>query len=233
LLGAFDRDGTPTALKRFLETLKENRPDYRLLLTLDHLDALYGRPCSSVVLSGLRVVRDWQRALLEKAWLQMLLIYRITPRQTGPFGSILDVAEVIEVTDFSEGELQKLAQLYGLAGVDIPRLLAFLGGHPALSQLLLVTMKEDDVSLDEVISKAKTGGIFRQHLDRVTTDFRNHPDARQLAKSFGALIGGTPLDSEDTFDALFALGVIKGTYSGDAAVRCELYRDWLPARIPR
>jgi hypothetical protein len=234
LLAAFDSDGAPTALKTFLENLKENRPDYRLLLTLYRVDALYGCPCSSVVLSGLRVVHNWQRELLENGWLRMMLIYDITPRQTGPLGSIFDVAKVIEVTDFSEGELQKLAQLYGLFGIDLPRLLAFLGGHPALSQSTLRTMKEDEVSLDEIISDArKTGGIFRQHLDHVTKDFRDLPDARELARSFRSLIGGTPLDSEDTFDALFALGVIKGTYSGDAVVRCELYQDWLPPRIPR
>lgn len=234
LLEVFDRDETPSAFKTFLEYLKEGRPDLQLLLTLDRVDALYGKPCASVVLSGLRGVHDQQRSLMSEPWLQLLLVFCITPRQLGPSGSIFDVAQVIEVTDLTEGELQKLAQLSGLANIEVPKLYAFVGGHPTLSQWTLRAILEDGISLDEIITTARVnGGIFRHHLDRVTQEFRTHPMAPALAKSFRRLIDGTRLDSEDIFDALFALGVVKGTYSGDAMVRCELYKHWLQPRIPR
>src|SRR6185295_8680561 len=77
------------------------------------------------------------------------------------------------------------------------------------------------------------GGIFKQYLSRLATDFRELPDAKQLANSFRGLMQGRTLDSEDTFDALLALGVIKGTYSGDAEVRCERYKACLPPRLPK
>ena len=133
-------------------------------------------------------------------------------------GSIFDVGRVIEVSDLSAGELQKLAVLYKLPGLDVKKLLLFLGGHPALSQRALVHMQEDDLSLDEVIADADKGGVFKQHLDRLTKDFRTLPDAKRLANSFRGLVNGKPLDSEETFDALLALGVVKGTYSGDVAL---------------
>ncbi|MEO8496474.1 MAG: AAA-like domain-containing protein [Planctomycetota bacterium] len=235
-LSAFDGDGTPTAFKSFLESLKLSRPVWRLFLVLDRVDAIAGFPCCSPVLSGLRVIHDSQRELDHEAWLQTLLMHTITPRQTGPMASAFDVAMVVEISDFSEGELQRLATLYGLAGVDVPKLHSFLGAHPTLTQLTFSTMLEDDVSLDEIIADFKrTGGIYRPHLDRLVVDFRALPDAKSLANSFRGLAqpNPIPLDSEETFDALLALGVVTGTYSGDAAIRSELYKIWLPPRIPR
>lgn len=231
-LVTFERDGTPTAFKTFLEELRIGRPGYRLLIRLDRVDALGGRPCCSSVLSGLRVVHNSLRALGNNAWLQMLFLYTITPRQTDTLGSVFDVAKIIEVTDFSRGELQKLATLYRLPEVDVSKLHSFLGGHPTLSQDTFVAMRDDNSSLEEIISDAENGGIFKQHLDQLTREFRTLSDARQqLANSFRALVHGDRLDSEETFDMLLALGVVKGTYSGDAAVRCELYKTWLPPRI--
>jgi len=234
LLDVFDRDGTPTAFKTHLDAIKLSRPGYRLLLRLDRIDAIAGRPCCSAVLSGLRIIHNTQRALDKQAWLQMLLIYTVTPRQTGgSFGSILDVAKVIEIPDFSKGELQKLATLYELSGLDISKMHSFLGGHPALSELTFEAIRENDEKLDQIVADSKAGGIFKQHLDRLTKEFRDLPSAKQLAQSFRALVMGMPLDSEESFDALLALGVVKGTYSGDAEVRCELYKTWLPPRLPK
>lgn len=234
MLTVFDQDGTPTAFKSYVDTLKDSRPNYRMLLRLDRVDALAEQPCCSIVLKGLRVLHNAQRDLGEKAWLQVLLINTITPRPTGDsLESIFDVAKVVEVTDFSRKELQKLAALYELVDVDISKLHSFLGGHPALSQLAFEAMRDDHQTLDQIIADSKTGGIFKQYLDQRTKEFCVLPNAKQLANSFRGLVQGNHFDSKETFDALLALGVIKGTYSGDAEVRCELYEYWLPPRIPK
>lgn len=233
ILKSFERDGTPTAFKTFLEELKLGRSTLRMLLTLDGVESLSGTPCCSSVLSALRIVHNDLRSMRNDAWLQMVFIYAITPRQTGAMGSVFDVAKIVEVSDFSEGELQKLAALYGLPDVDVAKLYSFLGGHPTLTQDTLLAMQEDDIGLDELIDDAKTGGIYKHRLERLKTAFNEHQDGKHLAAAFRGLVQGKPLENEETFDALLALGVVKGTYSGDAAVRCELYKAWLPPRIPK
>ena len=95
-------------------------------------------------------------------------------------------------------------------------------------------MLDDEVSLDEIIAESKkTGGIFKEHLKSLIEEFRRSADAKSLANSFRGLADGKPLDSEEIFDAMLALGVVTGTYSGDAVIRSELYKTWLPPRIPR
>lgn len=234
MLTVFDQDITPSAFKTYVNSLKNSHRDDRLLLRLDRVDALAEQSCCSFVHKGLRVLHNAQCELGEKAWLQILLIHTITPRQTVDSPeSIFDVAKIVEVTDFSEDELQRLAELYGLKDIDISKLHSFLGGHPALSQLAFEAMRKGQ-ELDHIIDKCqKRESIFNQYLDRLKLEFRARPNAKELANSFRGLVQGNPLGSEETFDALLALGVIKGTYSGDAEVRCKLYKDWLPPRIPK
>ena len=233
LLNDFDDDPTPTVLRTFLERLKSSSPDLRLLLVLEGLDAIGDASCCSAVLSGLRVLYNWQSQSDRDRWLQMLLEYRVTPKQIGPIGSVFDVAKIIEVQDFKVGELQKLAERYGLTQLDIVRLHQFLGGHPHLSRLALIAIQEDDVSLDELINDPAHDGLFDQHLGQLLKEFRDLPDAKALAKAFRDLIGGKPLGNQETFETLYALGMVKGTFHGDAQVRCDLYKEWLPRRLPQ
>ena len=232
-LALFDRDGTPTAFKAFLTSLKQTHHHLRLLLILDRIDAIAGTTCCSPVLSGLRNVHDAQNKLKDP-WLRMLLIHTIPPKQTGVLGSVFDVAKVIEVMDFTEGELQKLAALYGLYDIDLKQFLEYLGGHPALSQIAFTTMHVEKCGLKQIITDArKDGGIFKHHLEKLLVEFREVPGVQKLAATFRALVQGYALDSQETFEMLIALGVVKGTYWEDAVVRSTLYKEWLAPRLPK
>lgn len=234
-LGVFDDDGTPSAFNAFLRRLLPTRNTQRLLLTLDCLDAIAGKGCCSEVLNGLRLVHNAQKLLGAKHCVKMTLAYTVRPQQTGAFGSVLDTARLVEVEDFSVAELDQLAARYRLPPLDSAKLHAVLGGHPRLSRLALNCLAQEstDLGLDDLLSDQalKNGGVFKQHLDRLWVELRRVDPAGKLAKALQTLLKGGTLSSEDDFDALLALGLVRGSYSGDAVLRCGLYQTFFTPRL--
>lgn len=230
-LAVFDFDSTPGAFKAFLQSLLP-AASAPLFLTLDHLDAISGKPCCSEVLSALRGVHNAQKLLAENHRVRLLLIHTVKPQQVGSLGSVYDVAYMVDVADFTFAELQTLVARHTLPALDVASLHAFLGGHPFLSRMALNAMQSDGTSLPDLIAAARqNGGIFQHHLQRLCQHFRATPGSVQLAQVFTALVKGTPLPNEAMFEALLGLGLVRGSYCGDAAVRCGLYADCLPKRL--
>ena len=232
-MAVFERDRTPNSLASFFNEL--DRDDSRpLLLILDRVEVLTGKGSCSPVLTGLRVVHNAQGRLGKRAWLKMILITTIKYKQRGPDGSIFDVAKQVSMADFDLPELHQLISLYGNLSVDAERLLAFLGGHPAFTRQALNQLADSGGTFDDLVQAAQADGdIFRDHLDRIVAGFRESPHGRELALAFRELVKGRPLDSEEVFEALNALGVLHGTDAATASSRCLLYSHWLPSHLPR
>jgi hypothetical protein len=76
------------------------------------------------------------------------------------------------------------------------------------------------------------GGPFEPHLREILSEFRK-PENLALARTFDALTKGDRCPDEQTYERLMMLGVINGTYHGDAKVRCGLYASWFPPRLPK
>lgn len=232
-LKVFERDGTPGSFPAFLHELgrDSSRP---LLLVMDRLDALGGRPCCSPVLTGLRVVHNRQQTLRQRGWLKMILITTVRPRQVGPDGSVFDVAKPVNLADFTLPELHRLISCYGKLHVDASRLHDFLGGHPALSRQALNEIADGRTALDDLIGAAqRDGGIFREHLRKVAKAIRESPDGTAVAADFRGLVEGRTVISEEKFEALVVHGLVQGADAATARPRGELYARWLPAHLPK
>lgn len=231
-LANFERDGNSSAFKAFLQDLGRDATK-PLLLILDRLDALAGKPACSPVLTGLRVAHNAQGLMNKRAWLKFILITTSKPRQTGPDGSIFDVAKDPEIEDFTLPELHELVLRHAPLQVDATRLHEFLGGHPCFTRQALNELAAGG-TLDDLIAEAlRDGGIFHRHLKQVVKDFRDLPDGKALSHAFRGMLEGKLLDSEETFEALASLGVVRGADAAHAAPRCQLYRDWLPSHLPK
>jgi len=199
-----------------------------LILALDEVNQIIEHP--QVAKDFLPLLRSWyEEAKRLPIWQKLRLlvvhsteIYVPLELNQSPF----NVGLPIQLDNFSQEEVQQLVKCYGLSwrdGEEISKLMAMVGGHPALVHLALYHLSRREITLPQLLETAPTAtGIYRNHLQRHWATLEQQPE---LAQALDIVLNTTEPVALDPIltHKLSSMGLIK--VSGDRAiVSCELYR---------
>ncbi|MEH2127676.1 AAA-like domain-containing protein [Nostoc sp.] len=198
-----------------------------LILALDEVNHIFEHP--QVAKDFLPLLRSWyEEAKRLPIWQKLRLvvvhstdIYVPLELNQSPF----NVGLPIQLDNFSQEEIQQLAQCYGLNWTDgegARQLMAMVGGHPALVHLALYHLIRKEVTLSQLLETAPISKIYSYHLQRHWATLQKQPE---LAQAFDNVLNANEAILLDPIftHKLSSMGLIK--LSGSQAIAsCELYR---------
>ncbi|MEH2072486.1 MAG: AAA-like domain-containing protein [Nostoc sp.] len=199
-----------------------------LILALDEVNHIFEHP--QIAKDFLPLLRSWyEEAKRLPIWQKLRLlvvhstdIYVPLELNQSPF----NVGLPIELDNFSQEEVQQLAQRYGLNWTDGERarqLMAMVGGHPALVHLALYHLSRKEITLSQLLETAPTARkIYSHHLQRHWVTLQKQPE---LAQAFDTVVNANEAITLDPIltHKLSSMGLIKVSGS-QAMAGCELYR---------
>ncbi|NEO05108.1 MULTISPECIES: AAA-like domain-containing protein [unclassified Moorena] len=204
--------------------------DTPLILALDEVSQIFEHP--QVAKDFLPLLRSWyEEGKRLPIWQKLRLvvvhsteIYVPLELNQSPF----NVGLPVQLNNFSQDEVQQLAQRYGLDWIgpeDAKQLMVMLGGHPALVNLTLYHLSRKDITLSQLLASAPTAtGIYANHLQRHWATLAKQPELAQALDTVLKATEPVPLDPILTHK-LSSMGLIK--LSGAQAIAaCELYRQF-------
>ncbi|WP_375504864.1 AAA-like domain-containing protein [uncultured Nostoc sp.] len=199
-----------------------------LILALDEVNHIFEHP--QVAKDFLPLLRSWhEEAKRLPIWQKLRLlvvhstdIYVPLELNQSPF----NVGLPIQLDNFSQEEVQQLAQRYGLNWTDgegARQLMAMVGGHPALVDLALYHLSRKEITLSQLVETAPTASkIYSNHLQRHWATLQKQPE---LAQAFDKVLNANEAILLDPIlsHKLSSMGLIKLSGS-EAIASCELYR---------
>ena len=202
--------------------------DTSLILALDEVNQIIEHP--QVARDFLPLLRSWyEEAKRLPIWQKLRLlvvhsteIYVPLELNQSPF----NVGLPILLESFSQEEVQQLAKCYGFDwgdGGEVRKLMAMVGGHPALVNLALYHLSRGEITVSQLLETAPTTtGIYHNHLQRHWATLETQ---LELAQAFDTVLNAAEPVALDPIltHKLSSMGLIK--VSGDRAiVSCDLYR---------
>lgn len=180
-----NQGGPIDALNEILRQVLRGMPGMRLVLAIDNVDqiALAGHEYQDEFFS---LLRAWADAS-DGEWIRLHLVLCISTAPAllikEPHRSPFNLGDVIHLTDFDEGQLAALANLYGLdlGASDQRRLRELVGGHPYLARLALYETCRQKKSLHELLERADTDApdsLFSSYLEHLRSRLHVRPDVR-------------------------------------------------------
>ncbi|MDZ8225118.1 AAA-like domain-containing protein [Nostoc sp. ChiVER01] len=199
-----------------------------LILALDDVNHIFEHP--EVAKDFLPLLRSWnEEAKRLPIWQKLRLvvvhstdIYVPLELNQSPF----NVGLPIQLDNFSQEEVQQLAQRYRLNWTDAEgarQLMAMVGGHPALVHLALYHLSRNEVTLSQLVETAPIATkIYSNHLQRHWATLQKQPE---LAQAFDNVLNANEsiLLNPTLTHKLSSMGLIKLSGS-EAIASCELYR---------
>lgn len=199
-----------------------------LVVALDEVNQIFEHP--QVAMDFLPLLRSWyEEAKTLSLWQKLRLIVVHSTEIYVPLQlnqSPFNVGLPIQLNNFSQEEVQQLAQRYGLDWSDgeaVRQLIDLIGGHPALVHTAIYHLSRGGVTLEQLLETASTAtGIYHHHLQRHWVTLEEQPE---LAQALATVLSATQPVSLAPIPAykLSSLGLIKRL--GDKVIPgCELYR---------
>ncbi|MEA5537108.1 AAA-like domain-containing protein [Crocosphaera sp. XPORK-15E] len=201
-----------------------------LALALDEAQQIFEHP--AVAKDFLPLLRSWyEESKTSPLWQKLRLvivhsteIYVPLQLNQSPF----NVGLPIQLSHFSQEEVKKLAQCYGLdweQGEHCQQLMKMVDGHPALVQIALYHLSRGEITLEHLLETAATNvGIYTHHLQRHWLHLKEYPEL--LTALHSVLPGIERVSLEPIFaHKLTSLGLVKQLESNFVA-SCELYRQF-------
>jgi hypothetical protein len=208
-----------------------------LALALDEVDRLF--PNGKIAGEFLGMLRTWHEdAKTRELWTQLRLIVLHTEVYTeldinqSPFNAGTEV----KLTDFSQKQVQDLAQQYGLDWDNdkVKPLMEMVGGHPYLVSEALKQVAHRDMTLEQLLETASNdAGIYRDYLRRHLRNLQQYPQLNVALKNIVTADAPVEFNSELNLDIavkLDDLGLVK-LQSNTAMPRYELYRQYFRYRL--
>ena len=234
----WDQDlGSKVSCTIYFEDYLLELVDTPLILALDEVNQIFEHP--QVAKDFLPLLRSWyEESKRLPIWQKLRLIVVHSTEIYVPLElnqSPFNVGLPIQLNNFAPEEVKKLAKCYGLHwgdGEEAEKLMAMVGGHPALIHLAIYHLSCGEMTLGQLLETAATAtGIYANHLQRHWVALKKQPD---LAQAFDRILNATePVALEPIFThKLASMGLIKlkneGAMStmGFACVACELYRQF-------
>lgn len=210
-----------------------------LALALDEVDKLFLHP--EIAGEFLGMLRTWHEdAKTRELWRHMRLVVLHTEVYTqidinqSPFNAGTE----IKLTDFSQRQVQDLAQQYGLNWniTQVQQLMDMIGGHPYLVAKALEQVARLDMALEHLLETASSeNGIYRDHLRQHLTKLKNNP---QLAAELKKVVIANDVNpvklnldlNPDLAVKLDELGLVK-LQNNQAKPRYKLYSQYFRNRL--
>ncbi|GBF81822.1 AAA-like domain-containing protein [Aphanothece sacrum] len=199
-----------------------------LVLALDEAQQIFEH--SALAKDFLPLLRSWyEEGKTSLLWQKLRLvivhsteIYVPLQLNQSPF----NVGLPIQLSHFSQEEVKKLAQYYGLdweKGEHCQKLMDMVDGHPLLVQIALYHLSRGEITLEHLLETAATNvGIYTHHLHRHWLNLKESPE---LLMALHSVLPGIEQVSLEPMLAhkLTSLGLIKQLESNFVA-SCDLYR---------
>jgi len=201
-----------------------------LVLALDEANQLFEH--SEVAKDFFPLLRSWyEEGKTSPLWQRLRLIIVHSTEIYVPLQlnqSPFNIGLPIQLSNFSQEEVKKLAQCYGLdwEQTEHPQqLMDMIDGHPALVQIALYYLSRGEMTLEHLLETAATNvGIYTYHLQRHWLYLKEYPELLMALHS--VLPGIERVDLEPIFaHKLISLGLIKQLESNFVS-SCELYRQF-------
>jgi transcriptional regulator with XRE-family HTH domain len=204
------------------------------ILSFDELNVVFEYP--KLAQEFLPLLRSWhENAQCDREWHKLRLILDYSTDIYVPLNlnsSPFNIGLPIELPEFTLEQIQELASRYGLnwqQGQAL-KLMELIGGQPALVNIALYHLSQEELTLEELLKQASTErGIYRHHLREKLDDLLSNPD---LASAFAAILTDqTAVNLSPTVAyKLESIGLVKLTPEG-AIVSRELYRDYFAQNL--
>lgn len=201
--------------------------DVPLLIAFDEINQIFEFP--QVAKDFLPLLRFWfEESKRQPAWqkLRMVVVHSTeiyVPLQLkqSPF----NVGTPIQLEGFSLEQIKQLAYCYHLVEQEneLERLMALVGGHPALVHLAIYHLKHKGISTDQLLETAPTlSGIFGYHLQRHLVVVQEQPELVEALQQ--VMNSSEPVSLKSTTaHKLSSMGLV--SQLGNTVVPgCELYR---------
>ncbi len=200
------------------------------VLALDEVNQIFEHP--QIAKDFLPLLRSWyEEAKTLPIWQKLRLIVVHSTEIYVPLQlnqSPFNVGLPIQLTHFSQSEVQQLAQRYGLDWADgeqARQLMSMVGGNPSLVHTALYHLSQREITLSQLLETAPTStGIYSHHLQRHWATLEQRPE---LANALDTVMNATePVQLSPILAyKLRSMGLIE--QSGHKAMpSCQLYRRY-------
>ncbi len=206
-----------------------------LVLVLSEVERFFAYP--QVAQEFFALLRSWyEESRHNNLWKNLRLVVTYSTEQYlcldinySPF----NIGRPFRLHEFTQEQVEELARRYGLrwtVGKESAKLISFIGGHPALTQLTLYYLRSEAISLPDLIQEAiANGGIYRYHLQKHWVKLLANPG---LIRTYNEVVTAKESPVIDPIHAykLESLGLI--TFDGDRVLpRCQLYRAYFTKQL--
>ncbi len=212
--------------------------DTPLVLALDNFERLFTE--ENIFEEFCLLLRGWyetakQGGRVGQLWKKLRLVvvystddYPKLSTNHSPF----NVGQLIELSEFTQQQVNQLAQLYSLEldSQQINSLMGLVEGNPYLIDRALSCLKNESLSLEQLLKTASTEeGIYSDRLRQLLWSLQQQP---VLKKAFFRVVTANKpllLDTEIGFK-LKSMGLVK--LSGDGYLTsCNLYRQYFSVHL--
>ncbi|PZV21620.1 MAG: serine/threonine protein kinase, partial [Snowella sp.] len=211
----WDQDlGSKISCTSYFEDYLLKSVQHPLVLALDEAHQIFEH--SAVAQDFLPLLRSWyEESKTSPLWQKLRLvivhsteIYVPLQLNQSPF----NVGLPIQLSHFSQEEVTKLAQCYGLdweKGGHCQQLMEMVDGHPALVQIALYHLSRGEMTLEHLLATSTTNvGIYTHHLQRHWLHLKEYPEL--LATLHSILHSVDPVSIKPTFaHKLTSMGLTK------------------------
>jgi hypothetical protein len=232
--------GLNTSCTRYFQRYLLSNIDNSLVFAIDNFERLF--EYANIFSEFCLLLRSWyetakQGDRMGKIWKKLRLVvvnsteaYPTLDINRSPF----NVGLAIELPEFNQQQVQEMAKLYELGGYfreeGLSQLIKLVGGHPYLLNEAIANLKNQETSLEELISLAPTEqGIFSYHLRQQLESLQSDSQLKEGYAKVITVDKPVQLNPEITFK-LHSLGLVK-IVRNDCIASCDLYRQYFLARL--
>ena len=223
------KDNCTTYFERYLLSAI----DQPLVLALDEVDCVFQHPKIASDFFGL--LRAWHEdAKNRDIWkkLRLVVVHSTEPYiQMDVNQSPFNVGLPIELPEFNREQVLDLARRYGLnwQTTQVEQLMAMLGGHPYLVRVVLYHIRQQDITLEQLLQTAATdAGLFGDHLRRHWWNLKQHPELTDAITQIVTATTPVQLEPTEAFK-LKSMGLVDWQNNCVVLSR-NLYRQYFHAR---
>jgi WD40 repeat protein len=239
----------------FLEVVLENSDD-RIVIFIDRVEAVVGRPFARELLTAIRACHDARATEPEYQRLTFAMLGSAAIGQLVPGGtdSPFDVSSEIRLHDFSASELRGLSVGLGCdqttAGQVSDRIFHWTSGQPYLSQKILRTLaRRPENSLTAATVDEVVGSLFLSadgprpdaHLNAIGKQLTQESPGRVARLNlYGRIRNGSRVKADlglDLHRNFYRLGIVTIDEDGFFKIRNEIYEQafttqWVNKNLP-